>query len=358
MRVHARELGVVVEHLLEVRDEPGGVRRVAVESAPELVVDPARRHRREAAEGHVERLCVARRRVAAEEELDGHRLGELRRAAPAAVVAVERGDDAGGGRGQDLRGREPGRPGRRPDALRLDERLDEPETGPLDLGALRRPRLADAVEHLAERRHAVARGVREVGAAEERASLGGQEQAHRPAALARHRLDRPHVQPVEVRALLAIHLDRDEAGVEHRGRRLVLERLALHHVAPMAGRVADREEDRAVEEPRPGERVRSPGEPVDRVVRMLEEIGTGLAGQPVRVPRGPGDVLHGLDGTRPGRTARDRAAPKSSNDSGLPDALSGSDDHRRSTRENSIWSPAGTTSRLRVRPSCAGLVVV
>ena len=38
------EQGVVVEHLLEVRDEPHGVHAVAVEPAADLVVHPAERH--------------------------------------------------------------------------------------------------------------------------------------------------------------------------------------------------------------------------------------------------------------------------------------------------------------------------
>ena len=43
--VQPGELGVVVEHLLEVRDVPRRVGRVAVEPAADLVVDPARGHR-------------------------------------------------------------------------------------------------------------------------------------------------------------------------------------------------------------------------------------------------------------------------------------------------------------------------
>ena len=49
---------------------------------------------------------------------------------------------------------------------------------------------------------------------------------------------------VEVGPLLAVHLDADEVLVHQRRGRLVLERLALHHVAPVAGRVADAEQDR------------------------------------------------------------------------------------------------------------------
>ena len=63
--------------------------------------------------------------------------------------------------------------------------------------------------------------------------------------------------------------------------RLVLERLALHDVAPVAGRVADRQEDRAVVRLRAGQRLRAPRVPVDRVVRVLEQVGAGLLGQAI-----------------------------------------------------------------------------
>jgi hypothetical protein len=61
-----------------------------------------------------------------------------------------------------------------------------------------------------------------------------------------------------------------------------LERLVLHHVAPVAGGIADGEEDRLVLLPGAGESFLSPGVPVDRVVGVLEEVRARLAGQAVR----------------------------------------------------------------------------
>ena len=63
--------------------------------------------------------------------------------------------------------------------------------------------------------------------------------------LAGHRLHGLHVDRVDVRALLAVDLDADEVLVHERRGLGVLEGLALHHVAPVAGGVADREQDRA-----------------------------------------------------------------------------------------------------------------
>jgi len=51
----------------------------------------------------------------------------------------------------------------------------------------------------------------------------------------REELDRAHVDLVDVGPLLAVDLDVDEELVHEARRRLVLERLVGHHVAPVAG---------------------------------------------------------------------------------------------------------------------------
>ena len=111
--------------------------------------------------------------------------------------------------------------------------------------------------------------------------VGRQEDRHRPAAVTGHRDDRVHVDGVEVGPLLAVDLDVHEVLVHQRRRLGVLERLVLHHVAPVAGRVADREQDRPVLLARAGERLVAPGVPVDGVLGVLEQVGAGLRGEPV-----------------------------------------------------------------------------
>ena len=136
---------------------------------------------------------------------------------------------------------------RRRDARRRSHRLDE---------LARRPR----------RRRRAARGTRSATASSTWRKLGSpcrgsggkyvppkngspvgrEEDGHRPAAVPGQRDDRVHVDRVEVGPLLAVDLDVDEVLVHQRRRLLVLERLVLHHVAPVAGGVADREQDRPV----------------------------------------------------------------------------------------------------------------
>ena len=52
-------------------------------------------------------------------------------------------------------------------------------------------------------------------------------------------------------------------------------------MAPVAGRIADRQEDWFILRPRLGERGRPPWEPIHGIVRMLAEVWTGLVDQPI-----------------------------------------------------------------------------
>ena len=152
------------------------------------------------------------------------------------------------------------------------EPLDGARRRRADLVAAGAPCLGDALEHLAEARHPVAGLRREVGPAVERHAVGVDEDVQRPAAVAGHRLHRPHVDGVDVRPLLAVHLHRDEVLVHERGGLSVLERLVLHHVAPVAGRVADRHQQRLVLAPARG---RAPPRPTDASPRGCPCAGGG-----------------------------------------------------------------------------------
>ena len=122
---------------------------------------------------------------------------------------------------------------------------------------------------------------REVGAAVEGLQVGRQEDRHRPAAPARHRLHRLHVDRVQLRALFPVHLDVHEVLVHHLGDVRVLERLPLHDVAPVARGIADAEEDWLALLLRPRQRLRPPRVPLHGVVRMLLQVGAGLVDQSI-----------------------------------------------------------------------------
>ena len=138
---------------------------------------------------------------------------------------------------------------------------------------LRLPRLRDLREHLRKARPAVVAARWKVRAAVKRFEIGRHKHIQGPAARASNGLDIGHVDLVDIWALFAVHFDRDEMGVQYRGNRCVLERFALHHMAPMAGRIADAQEDRSVRLARPREGLLAPGIPRNGIMLVLEQVG-------------------------------------------------------------------------------------
>ena len=136
VQVRGREQGVVVEHLLEVRDDPAVVDRVAVEAAAEQVVHAAGRHLVERLRHHGAGVVA----VAPEQELQHGRVGKLRRAPPAAERGLEARAEAAHGLGEQRVGQGLlGRAERRRAADRLDE-LRRRRTRPRRAGRATRPR--------------------------------------------------------------------------------------------------------------------------------------------------------------------------------------------------------------------------
>ena len=287
LRIDREQRAVVVEHLLEVRDHPPGVDRIAAEAAAELVVETALGHARQRQRGHVERLQVGLGVAGggvpvAQQPLEGRCRRKLRRAAEATEVAVEARLELAACLAQRQLVECQSAVGRRGrDGV---EGLPQRRVLLADLGTALAVVLRDAAQDLAERRQAVACVLREISAAEKRHLVaGGQEHGQWPAAAAlRQQLVRELVDAVEVGPLLAVHLHVDEQLVHQRRGRLVLEGLVRHDVAPVAGGVADREQDRLGGSARALERLRAPGMPVHGVRGVLQEIGAGLAREPVR----------------------------------------------------------------------------
>ena len=141
------------------------------------------------------------------------------------------------------------------------------------------PGVGDGLQDLIEARHAVSRPRRPVRAAEERLALGRQKNRHRPAAPPSHHLHRVHVNLIEVRPLLAVHLDTDEVFVQQPGNLGILEALVGHHVAPMAGRISDRQKDRLLLQSGQRQRLGPPRPPVYGVAGVLQQVGAQFASQ-------------------------------------------------------------------------------
>ncbi len=280
MQIGAQQLGVVVEHLLEMGDEPVAVHAVAVKTAAKLVVDAALRHLFQRQFCHVKSVKIARAPVLGEGKVQRHRLRELGLAAEAAVLVVEiaahlfqRGVQRVAAHLAPVCRQRGGavEHGRQAPGL-IDHAL-----------ALRPVRVGDGVQHLLETRHPIARLLGVIRAAVKGLAFGRQPDAHGPAALAGHRLHGLHINRIQVGPLLAIHLDVDKEVVHQGGSFGVLKRFVLHNVAPVAGAVANREKDRLVLGARPRQRLLAPGVPVHRIVGVLEQVGRRLVDQPVGV---------------------------------------------------------------------------
>ena len=115
----------------------------------------------------------------------------------------------------------------------------------------------------------------------ERTSVGHEKHRHRPAALAGHGLHGLHVDAIDVGPLFAIDLYVDEVVVHEARGLFVLERLVRHDVAPVAGGVADAQQDRLVFALGGLQRLGSPRVPVDGVIGVLEEVGARFVGEAV-----------------------------------------------------------------------------
>ncbi len=282
VQVRADEQRLVVQHLLEVRDEPLRVDGVPVEPAADVVVDPATGHAVERADHGAEGLGVAGRGPLVDQERQRHGLGELRCPAEPAVDPIQLSERPRGRMPQQLAAWE--------GAVAFGELAARTDRGVQTTGVLEQlavpflPRVVDRAEQPAEAREAVALLLREVGPAVEGPAVGREEHRHRPTAAAGHRLHGLHVDGVDVGPFLAVDFHVDEVRVHERSGVRVLEGLVRHHMAPVACGVADGEEHGAILGTRACEGLLAPRIPVDRVLGVLTEVRAGRTPESVHTP--------------------------------------------------------------------------
>ena len=207
-----------------------------MEAPAQVIVDAPLTHLCQRMKHHFEIALAFGMVIVAQEKLIDPRIGKFRRLSQPAVVRI-----IGAG---NLLGTLPDRI-QRESAFRF-LRFGHPLQGGENLvdaflNILRffAVRLGDARQDSREAGHTLAIFGREIGPAVEGLAVGCEKRRHGPAAPAGQHLHRVHVDLVEIRALLAIDLDTDEKIVHQGSDLFVLERLVLHHVAPVAGGVAD-----------------------------------------------------------------------------------------------------------------------
>jgi hypothetical protein len=110
--------------------------------------------------------------------------------------------------------------------------------------------------------------------AEERLTRRQKEHRQRPAPAFIEQLQRLLIELIDIGMLLSIDLDADKVLVQLRRCLGILERLMGHDVAPVTGRVSDRQQHRLVLGPCPRKGFLAPRIPVDGIFSMLTKIGT------------------------------------------------------------------------------------
>ena len=139
------------------------------------------------------------------------------------------------------------------------------------------PGFHDLLQHLNKTGPAMLVLRRPIRAAIKRLQIWRQEYVQRPATLPGHGLNEGHVDFIDIGPFFAIDLDAHKMLVQIISHFLALEGFALHHVAPVAGRVADAQENRFVFAPGLGESLLSPRIPVHGIVLVLQQVGRFLA---------------------------------------------------------------------------------
>lgn len=195
------ELGLIVKHLLEMRNEPAFVNGVPMEASAQVVVHAAAGHLAEGSEGHVESFFLNFPVGVAEEEIENSGTGELGGVPESSVVfvesaaVVEESAVQGGGIEACSIG---------DDCGVFTEFVKDIPAGFQQLGAAGAPGFGDLFEDRCEAGAAVAGIGGEVSAAKEGGAGGGKEDGHGPAAATGGGLDKEHVDAVNVRAFFAV----------------------------------------------------------------------------------------------------------------------------------------------------------
>ena len=266
---------LVVEHLFEMGNEPFRVGRVTVQPSAQVVVNAAVGDALERDLDGVAVTGVSGCVEGMQQQVHRKTLRELVGAGGNAPQReVERAVNGVGRGGDMLFVRQAARLACRMDPL--DGVNDARGVGQKRI-ALTAPLFMNQTQQRLEARTPIGVVFGEIGAGIDGPQVGSEEDAHRPAAVAARKQHRGrHVDLVEVGAFLAVDLDGDKIAVEGGGDFCVLERFVLHHVAPVAGRVADAEKDQLVFGARLGQRSFAPRIPIDRVFGMLQQIGAGF----------------------------------------------------------------------------------
>ena len=259
--------GVVIQHLFEVRDQPFFIGGVTRKTAAELVLKAASGHGPQRGFRHGESVRLLFEPGIPHQKKQIVRRGKFRRLSKAAPHGVE------------LSAEEPvclvqQRLVRFPPAgwLLLPDRVCEPFAGPQKLRAVVFPERRYPREEIDETRLPVTAVFWKIRPGKKRLLLRRHENGEGPAARTGERLAGRHIHGVDIRAFLPVHLDRNEFPVEQLRRFRILKGFVRHHMAPVAGGIADAQKHRLVLGGGFPEGVFPPGVPIYRIACVLEQV--------------------------------------------------------------------------------------
>jgi hypothetical protein len=143
--------------------------------------------------------------------------------------------------------------------------------------------IGDDTEYLRETRHPFFILWRKIRSGVKGNEIWSQEDGHGPSPRTRHYLNSIHINFVEIWTFLAVDLDIDEAIIHDLSDSLILKGLLFHDMAPVARGITDAEENGLILSFGPAEGLLSPGMPIHRVMRVLQEVGACLMNQTIYV---------------------------------------------------------------------------
>ncbi len=275
-QIIAQQAGIIVRHLLEVRNNPALVHRVAVEAAADLVVNTAPSHALERRRDDRQQPLLAGFEVRVEQQVERAGVRELGRGAESAILRIEPAADALHNGLHDLF---VGLARALFKAFQVTQSFSNLCRALVNLLAVG---LVVVRHSFQQALHARAAGVvfgREISAAIERFTVGSKKRRQRPTSLPRQRTDRRLVTRVDIRALVAIDFHGDEQVVDEARHLRVLVTFVVHHVAPVAPDSADIQQDGLVLLARLREGCLAPLAPFDGLVRGGAQIGAGCLRQ-------------------------------------------------------------------------------
>src|SRR5690606_20101452 len=224
----------------EMRHEPMAVNRITRKASPDMVVNPAEAHSAQSVKNGSCNAVVSSAHSGPPQQVGHGGVWKLGRRADASVNRIDQCLELASGLGNDLRWQSAGQ------RCRSYKTLQQGHSVNVYAVSVAAVDVVNCHQYVDKARPTPTRLLREVGAAPERFAGWSEEHCQRPAALLPKCMKSRHIDLVDVRSFLPVDFDVDEMLVHDCSDGRILEALVGHDVAPVAGGIANGEQDRFV----------------------------------------------------------------------------------------------------------------